>query len=156
MAPSSHKDTLSKLAEIFDKQGIRAGVMYLNSLSRHRFTSLYRFDHETLRNLYFFDREKTTVESSDAIPVISSYCVYVRDSGKCFSTDNSLTDVRVQTHPKRLVIQAYCGVPLVDRDGNMFGTVCHFDVKPVSTDPAQLELLEKVADLLRHRVTRGA
>lgn len=156
MTSTPNSEAFSRLVTVVDARGVRAGIEYLNSLTAHRFTALYRFDRETLRNLYFFDRENPALESSDAIPVVSSYCVYVRDTGSPFKTDDSRCDPRVSGHPKQLTIQAYCGVPLVDRDGRMFGTVCHFDVKPVATDPSHVELLERVADLLRYRLPHAS
>lgn len=136
--------------------GVREGVKYLNSLTSHRFTALFRFGGENLESLYFFDRENPGAESIDTIPIVSSYCVYVRASGETFCTDDSISDARVAGHPKRQSIQAYCGVPLVDRDGKMFGTVCHFDVKPVKTEQAQIDVLEGVADVLLYRVNHAA
>lgn len=141
-----------KLVETMDREGIRAGLAFLNSLTDYRFTSLYRFDREILHGLFFFDRQNPACESSDDVPIISSYCVFVRNTGNPFATQDSLNDPHVRDHPKRLTIQAYCGVPLLDRDGKMFGTVCHYDVKPVPADPDQIDLLEKVADVLRHRL----
>ncbi len=35
---------------IVAEQGVRAGLVYLNGLTEHRFTAVYRFDGDTLRN----------------------------------------------------------------------------------------------------------
>lgn len=64
---------IATLVQIVERDGVRAGVRYLTSLTVHRFTALYRFDREALRNLYFFDREHPTVESTTTIPVVSSF-----------------------------------------------------------------------------------
>ncbi len=127
---------------------IRSALALLNSLTEHRFTALYRFDRDTLRNLYFFDRENPAVESTDAIPVLASYCVYVRDTNAAFETTHASQDERVRDHPKRSTLQAYCGVPLVGEDGRSFGSVCHFDFDPRAISPANLELMEAFADLI--------
>lgn len=78
------------------------------------------------------------------------------ESGKTFCTDDSARDARVEGYPRRQTIQAYCGVPLVDRDGKTFGTICHFDVQPVETDPVQIDVLEGVADVLRYRLPHAS
>lgn len=52
-------------------------LIFLNGLTEHWFSSLYRFDADTLKNLYFYDRENPTLESSPDVPVIASY-----DEGK--------------------------------------------------------------------------
>ena len=139
----------AKLAEIFENRKIRDGLKYLNTQTNYRFTSLFRFDRENLHNLYLFDRENPAIESSDDIPVTTSYCVYVRDSGNLFLVQDSSCDARVVGHPKRDVIKAYCGVPLKDRQGRLFGTICHFDVNPVSPQLGEVKLLKRAANILR-------
>ena len=130
-------------------EGIRGVLVYLNRLSDHRFTALYRFDSERLRNVYFFDRERPDVETCPDIPVMASYCVFVRNSRNTFVTVDSLADERVTGHPKRLEVRSYCGVPLVDEDGRAFGTICHFDALPLSISDENVELMEAVAPMLR-------
>lgn len=146
MIPSAA--ALDEMKAIRDRDGVRALLTYLNSRTHHRFTALYRFDDPHLRNAYFFDRERPDVESCPDIPIMASYCVFVRSSGHTFVTPNSIADERVRDHPKRLEVRSYCGVPLVDERGKMFGTICHFDFQPVETDDATVALMEAVAPLL--------
>lgn len=82
---------------------------------------------------------------------MASYCVFVRDSGAQFETQDSLHDDRVRNHPKRQVVQSYCGVPLLDFDGKMFGTICHFDLRPRGIADDNVELMEAMARLLKER-----
>ncbi|MEH2251938.1 hypothetical protein [Nostoc sp.] len=93
-------DSLRELKTILDRQELRAAVIFLNGLTPHRFTSLYRFDEDTLHNLCFFDRENPTQELTPDIPVMASYCVFVRSSRGTFTTPDSLQDDRVHGHPK--------------------------------------------------------
>lgn len=145
----SYIDALAELRKIMAKDGIRAGLIFLNSLTPHRFTALYRFDNETLKNLYFFDRENPENEFCDEIPVMASYCVFVRKSGKKFITQDSLHDERVNGHPKQQEVQSYCGVPLIDEQGNMFGTICHFDFRPIPIGECNIALMEAIASFLK-------
>ena len=131
---------------------VRQALIYLNRQSGYRFTSLYRFDGQTLRNVEFYDHDRPDLARTDDIAVMASYCVFVRDSGGAFYTPDSLEDRRLEGHPKRPQVRAYCGVPLVDDRGRVFGTVCHFDFAPLPFKPADLELLESVAPSLQ----RGA
>ncbi len=144
----STADHLREMRAICDRDGIRGVLIYLNGLSHHRFTALYRFDLDQLKNVYFFDRERPEVETCPDIPIMASYCVFVRDSGNMFVTLDSLEDERVTNHPKRLEVRSYCGVPLVGEDGRAFGTICHFDSQPLSISDENVELMEGVADLL--------
>ncbi len=127
---------------------LRGAVILLNSLTPHRFTSLFRFDGETLRSVVFFDRENPTQQSVEAIPVAASYCVFVRAGRDTFVVPDSGTDARVAGHPKQPVFRSYCGVPLMGADGRMFGTVCHFDFAPQPEDPRTVDLLESIAPYL--------
>lgn len=143
--------TADHLKQMRDRRaggGVRSVLIYLNGLTDHRFTAMYRFDTEQLRNLYFYDRERPEVETCPDIPVLASYCVFVRDSRHTFVTPDSVADGRVGSHPKRLEVRSYCGVPLVDEAGRMFGTVCHFDTRPLPISDENVSLMEALAPIL--------
>lgn len=141
-------DSRAKLRTILSSQGMRTGLIFLNGLTEHRFTALYLFNKETLNNQCFFDRENPTLESTPDIPVMASYCVFVRDSRNIFTTPDSLQDDRVLCHPKRQEVRSYCGVPLCDESGKMFGSICHFDFRPMPISDANVELMEAIAPLI--------
>ncbi|MBR8831446.1 MAG: hypothetical protein N5P05_000931 [Chroococcopsis gigantea SAG 12.99] len=151
MSRSSNKQALPLLKNILFGEGIRAALIFLNGLTEHRFSGLYRFDDDALKNLYFYDRENPTVESSPSVPAMASYCVFVRNSGQRFIMENSLSDERVHDHPAQQEVQSYCGVPLVDRYGQVFGTICHFDLQPRSIALVDVELMEEMSWLLKQK-----
>ena len=124
--------------------------MFLNSKTGYRFTALYRFDGETLCSLYFFDRENPSQESIENIPVSASYCAFVRNTDGTFSVSNSTDDGRLEHHPKRTVVRSYCGVPLHDKAGKVFGTICHFNFQPLPFSDTNINLMEAMAPLLKH------
>lgn len=139
---------LAHLKAVMRAGDLRGAVMFLNSLTGHRFTSLYRFDGEVLRSVVFFDRENPAQTSVDDMPVTASYCVFVRDGAQTFTVPDATDDPRVEGHPKQPVFRAYCGVPLVDDDGRMFGTICHFDFAPRRISDENVALMEALAPLL--------
>lgn len=149
MNAGSNLNTLDQLKLIVGERGIRAGLIFLNALTPHRFTALYRFDDDTLHSLEFFDCENPSQETTADIPVLASYCVFVRDRGERFATGHASEDDRLGDHSKRKVLQSYCGVPLRDVEGNMFGTICHFDYDAMSISNDTVELMEAVAPMLR-------
>lgn len=152
MNGNPNKDPKSELKRIFNEDGPRAAIVFLNSLAGSRFTSLYRFDGERLRKIIFFDREYPEMDTCEDIPVMASYCVFVRDTGAMFKTVDAKHDARVQNHPKQNTIQSYCGVPLLDREGKMFGSACHFDFKSGGISDMDVELLEQLGYLLMDQV----
>jgi len=133
---------------------IREALIHLNRQSGYRFTSLYRFDGATLRNVEFYDHDRPDLERTDDISILASYCVFVRDSGGAFYTPDSLEDERLQGHPKRRQVRSYCGVPLVDDRGRMFGAVCHFDFEPLPFKPVDVDMLEALAPSLQRGIDR--
>lgn len=143
-------ESLRELKTLLERQDIRAAVIFLNGLTTHRFTALYRFDHENLQNLCVYDRENPDQEAlMPDIPIMASYCVFVRNHASLFAVTESLQDERLLEHPKQQLIQSYCGVPLLDEDGKMFGTICHFDFRPRAISDTNVELMEKVAQLIK-------
>lgn len=147
-------ENLQQMKAIQEHSGIRALLIHLNGLTDHRFTALYRFDEDSLHNLYFFDQQQPEILSCPDIPVLASYCVFVRSSGQTFVTPDSLADERVRGHAKRMEVRSYCGVPLVDDEGRMFGTICHFDFSALPISDDSVALMEAVAPLLKRELDR--
>lgn len=125
--------------------GVRAGLRILNESSSHRFTAVFRFEDATLRNLHLIDREDPKIERSPDLPVLESYCVYVRQTSRKFSVEDSKNDERVAGHPKQQTVQSYCGVPLFTPEGEMFGTICHFDFDPIPFSEEETMVLDEIA-----------
>lgn len=146
---SDQREAFAQLKAALASRGLRGAVAFLNSLTSHRFTSLYRFNRAALQNITFYDRDNPEVESCEEIPVEASYCVYIRDNGANFSVENSGTDERVRNHPKRQTVRSYCGVPLLDSRNELIGSICHFDLEPGRTTDQDVELLEYMARLLQ-------
>jgi len=149
MNPPSSDAARQGLKAAYADRGVRGAVAYLNSLTTHRFTSLYRFDGADLCNITFFDRENPGLERCADIPVEASYCVFVRDSASRFAVEDASGDERVRDHPKQATVRCYCGVPLLDPAGKMFGSICHFDLVPGRIADRDVDLLEQMAGLLR-------
>ncbi len=147
----NNAEAFAQLKDAMSSKGIRGAVEYLNSLTSQRFTSLYRFDGDMLHNLYFYDRENPIAERCDDIPVLASYCVFVRDRKENFEVHDSRNDERVAHHPKRQEVLSYCGVPLT-HEGKMFGTICHFGFLPGRVSEEDVELMEYMAQLLQAKV----
>jgi len=128
--------------------GVRGALIALNRASGYRFTALYRFDEPLARNLYFYDRENPHVEAGDDYPVEASYCVYVRDGGVPFVLEDAPDCPTAPGQTAHGQVKAYCGVPVLDRDGHTFGSLCHFDLTPVAADAEGVALMQVLAKLL--------
>jgi hypothetical protein len=119
--------------------------VYLNSLSPYRYSAVFRFEGGLLRNLCVIDRKQPETKECPEMPVTESYCVYVRDTGGEFGVEHAHMDCRVIGHPKAGLFQSYYGVPLLTDDGQLVGTVCHFDEDPIALEPEVSVVLNEVA-----------
>lgn len=119
-----------RLRYLLQSLQINEALRELNARTSYRFTAVYRFTASGAANLAIFDRESEAPESLLAVPEGASYCGIVRESRNAFLVTRSLEDGRLVKHPSREAVQSYCGVPLVGEDGEVFGSLCHFDFEP--------------------------
>ena len=160
MATSDNSEFQEQIHYLIGLGRFRQAVEFLNLTSAYRFTALYRISSDQLQNLVIFDRQQPDQPLLDTVPLGDSYCVFVRDLKDAFIVADAADDSRVEAHPKRPTVNAYCGVPLIDTAGDVFGTVCHFDFAPVPENPATVDMLKTFAGVLdpvaaSHSLERG-
>jgi hypothetical protein len=116
--------------------GLWAAMRSLNAASPYRFTAVFGFDGDLLRNFCLVDKENANVKSCADQTIAESYCIFIHRAAAPFSVEYALRDARVNGHPKQGSFQCYYGIPLLGRNGKLLGTVCHFDKEavPVSGD----------------------
>ena len=153
MTTVDHSEFVEQIHYLIGLGKFRQAVVFLNFTSGYRFTALYRISCDKLQNLVIYDREKRDQAVLDTIPLGDSYCVFVRDLKDAFIVSDAGADARVEHHPKRPVVHAYCGYPLLDMAGEVCGTVCHFDFAPVPENSETLELLRTFASVFDPALT---
>ena len=148
MNHSAHVEQIQLLRTMIRWDGIQFGLQYLNSLSQHRYTGLFLFNGDTLINTFIYDRQSAVQNLFPEKPANHSYCLSVKHSGQPFQVDNAALDQRVKDHPNRDKVRSYCGVPLRDHDGNIFGTLCHFSPDPCHSENDEILLMQSFAAVL--------
>jgi GAF domain-containing protein len=129
--------------------GIHGALRFLNARTRFRFTGVYRADPPLLRNLHLFDRENPTLNvSGNVSPLADTYCAITCATDWPFSTPDAPRDARLTGHAALNSVLCYAGVPIRLDGGCVFGTLCHFDVRPRLIPPGELTVLERVAPLV--------
>ena len=123
---------------ILQVDGLRAALAYLLKLTDYRFIGIFRFQDGMATAAVHYDRENPEVLRSEEVPDTATYCCYVRDSRGVFTTADALADPRTESHPAREVVRAYYGVPVMDPEGTILATLCHYDLVP--RDPEQVDL----------------
>ena len=142
-------------ATLLANEGPAATLRYLNGRTRFRFTGVYRAEPPLLVNVLLFDRENPTLNlSGDVCRLEDTYCARVVVDERPFIVLDSLRDPRVVAHVARERVQSYCGVPIWLDGGLLWGTLCHYDVRPRLLPIAEVEVLEHVAPLFAAHVVR--
>ena len=151
MDEPAHKVSRERLEEAMERGGIHGALRFLNARSPYRYTAIYRFEGEMVRNLYLFDRLGTVSSDPSPVSMGDTFCRFVGAPG-IFSTGNSLEDSRLDGHPKREEFKSCFGLPLSRNPGIIFGSLCHFDAFPQSIADDEIPFLESIAPELMKRL----
>lgn len=133
---------------IIQADGLLGAMRWLNRRTPYRFTAIFAFQGEVLRNICLVDKEDSNVTHCPDQPIVDSYCIYIHRSGERFSVEDSLLDSRVEGHPKRPSFHCYYGIPLTGPDGHLLGTVCHFNSAPVPVTGDVVDSLDELAGVI--------
>lgn len=143
-------DPLAEFSHLLKEFNIRSALTYLLSLTDYRFIGIFRFENEIAKSLVCIDRNNPDVEEIEDAIISATYCCYVRDTNGVFTTANAMIDSRIIGHPKRESLASYCGVPILHSEGEILGTICHFDHEPRNPEQINLPLMLSVASALSH------
>jgi GAF domain-containing protein len=150
MSPNAVTTTaaFSVFSERLQTEGLRPALAYLLGLTDYRFIALFRFQGDRATAAAFYDREHPDVLRTDEVPASATYCCFTRDARGLFATADALRDPRLLSHAARETVQAYWGVPVMTPEGEILGTLCHYDVVPRATQQVDLELMIAVASTI--------
>ena len=110
--------------------GVAEALRVLNAHVPHRYTGIYRLSEGLLTNTFLYDKQGQVAPAELAVvPLGISFCQFVFRE-QSFRTDDAMTDQRLDGNPFQGKVLAYHGVPLVDGDGQLYGSLCHFDMQP--------------------------
>jgi hypothetical protein len=147
---------IGEFSTVLHQQGVHAALKYLNGRTPHRYTGVFRFDGEKLRNEALFDRYEPNLEQGEDAPMEATYCSLVGRQQAPLEINDATTDQRVMGLIDTPVI-SYCGVLIRDDQGTAFGTLCHYDMQRCQERTTDLPLLEAAAVLLyKHLYPAGA
>lgn len=130
---------------VLNKDGVRGALRWLNDKVPHRYSAIYERVGTQLRNLYIFDKLNPEVGLFPDEPISDTYCVLVFDAQSIVQITNAATDTQALKHPKKSLLKAYCGVPLRLSNGEIFGSLCHFDPDSQNLSSDDLRILDEAA-----------
>jgi GAF domain-containing protein len=142
------------LRSVVTQGGLVAGLQYLNDPIQHRYTGVYRLGQGLLRNIELFDKAaKVKPEFLMEVPLGDSFCQFVLRDG-VFRTDRSGQDDRLEGHKYQGVLLSYHGVPVLDNQGELFGTLYHFDAAQRTLADEDFAFLQQAARVLPGHLPR--
>lgn len=133
---------------ICEIDGLEAGLRELNARVPHRYTGVYRFEGDLMRNLALVDKAgEARPEHLAAVPFQDSFCQYVLREGE-FRSGDTATDHRLDGHVYQGVLLSYHGVPVLDDSGQLFGSLCHFDPASKELNDTEFATMQRVARVI--------
>lgn len=141
-ALAADDSTVIKLRRVLDEQGVVAALRVMNSRTPHRYTGIYKYTPEILKNVYLVDAFEPGVTRGGDVPNQDAYCLLLRDASTI-----SFGRVEDAPCPVKLAspVVSYCGVLLYRPSGEPFGSLCHYDVARCEEPAAQMPYLEAAA-----------
>ena len=94
-----------------------AALRWLNHRVPYRFTAIFAFDGDMLRNICLFDKENQSTTKCSDQPITESYCLTYGAPASISVWREASLDKRVALHPKRQSVQCYYGLPLFGSEG---------------------------------------
>lgn len=154
-AANAMQAEIDEFTAILTQQGVPAALRYLNSRTPHRYTGIFRFDGDTLRNEALFDQFDPGVTRGQDTPIHETYCSLVGGQAAPLEILDATTDGRVIGVVETPVV-SYCGVLIRDAAGKAFGTLCHYDMHRCQVRSTDLPLLNAAGALLYQQLPPAA
>lgn len=140
-------EELATVRRLLDTGGLDAVLRYLNGRTPYRFTGLYRYDGDLLRNIALFDSWHREVRRGDDTPLRETFCAIVRETGDWLDVRHGPDEPRFPWMHDNAVV-CYSGALIRDDAGEPFGTLCHFDVQRCESSSSDVELLRAAGRLI--------
>ncbi|WP_219209736.1 GAF domain-containing protein [Variovorax boronicumulans] len=144
-------EAFAQVCSALRKQGLDAALAVLNRPLAHRYSAVYWMpDAQRLVNVGFFDKQGDAVPSNlQTVAYNQSFCQFAIRDGQ-FRTENSSCDARLDGNIYQGVMNSYHAVPMVSMQGQVLGTICHFDTAARALADEDFELLRLVAEVFVH------
>lgn len=68
---------IGEFTEHLRRHGVHGALQYLNNRTPHRYTGVFRFDDDMLRNEALFDRYQPELTKGEDAPMAATYCALV-------------------------------------------------------------------------------
>ncbi|MGI4738016.1 MAG: hypothetical protein ACRYG7_22840 [Janthinobacterium lividum] len=138
---------ITEFAALVRQHGVHAALVYLNRRTPHRYTGLFRFEGNVLRNEALVDGNQPLVQQGDDVPLAATFCALVGRQQAPLEILDATTDPEFRGLVDTPVI-SYCGVLIRDAQGQPYGTLCHYDMQRCQERTTDQPLLAAAGALL--------
>lgn len=161
-SPPRRIAAFSKLSEVVGRgyaspaQAIDAILRLVRELFGASTAIVARLDDDRWRARFASDDPGNgwRIQAGLDLSVSDTFCQLIQRAGAPVAIDDALVDPRTRDMPAAHLhgVRSYIGVPLVFRDGSLFGTLCAQDRDVASLDDEDVALLEVLARLVAHEL----
>jgi hypothetical protein len=138
------------------RPALRQLLGFLNGLTEHRFTGVYRFEPGWVVSVALFDRENPDMEIGADVKMKESYCWLTGLGEDRYVIEDATCDPRLDGHVAQDQVRSYLAVLLRDKRRAPWGTLCHFDFAPRKVHAATLDRLTRFAPLIEELTVKDA
>lgn len=136
------------------ERNLRTLLGYLNGLTNHRFTGVYRFEPGWVMSVALWDRDNPEQSLGANVKMKESYCWLTGLGTDNYIIEDAWTDPRLNGHAARDEVRSYIAVVLRDCGQTPWGTLCHFDFAPRSVGPQTLTRLQAFRPLVEEMLVK--
>lgn len=145
---NTSSEVLRSFEKVLEQDGVQAGIEFLNARVPHRYTCVFELKGDMLKSRYVYDKlHRITPDALKEVKLKDSFCQFVLRDG-IFATFSSSHDERVEDVKAAEKFDAYVGVPLMNKSGELVGTLCHIDASALDLPGEEFLILENAALLL--------
>ena len=142
---------LAHLELVLKRDGLRPAASYLNSRVSYRFTTIYRLEDQMFTPVESVDKlGEFDADASGSAPFGESLCRFPVLHGT-FTTSHTAADPRLKGLAYPSEVGSYTGVQMVRANGELYGTLCHYDFVPKCISHLEYQFLQLAVRLIaRH------
>lgn len=145
--PQAPGSDLHGFLEALRDGGLRSALLFLNKRTPHRYTGVFRFDADMLRNVALVDKWDPAVIRGEDVPLAAAYCAHLHRTGEPLEVHDGNSDARVPWMAGNPIV-SYCGAVVEDEFGRPWGALCHFDSAPCDAKTSDLPFILAAAKML--------
>jgi signal transduction histidine kinase len=151
-------DALQALQEVQGLEVVSSILHVICETTGMGFSAVARVTSGHWTALSVHDRIQFGLSPGDELPLHTTLCQEVRETGQPIAIDHASADPVYRDHPtpRRYGLESYISVPIVLEDGSYFGNLCAIDPNPTPVSaPRIVSMIELFAQLIALQIANN-